>query len=48
MDVRFLGHFALQDLAVIVHALEVLGLLLLLLHGGVDVFVAENVGRHGE
>ncbi|TQW02849.1 hypothetical protein IF2G_09731 [Cordyceps javanica] len=53
-DVRFLGHFALKDLAVVVHALDILGLLgvagglLRLLHGGVDVLFAENVGRHGE
>lgn len=48
VDVRFLGHFVLKDLAVVVHALDVLGLcLLLLLDGGVDVLVSENVGRHG-
>lgn len=39
----------MKDLAVVVHALDILGLrvLLVLLHGGVDVLVAEN-GRHGE
>ena len=32
----------------VVHALNVLASLLLLLERGVDVLVAENLGRHGE
>lgn len=32
----------------VVHALNVLAGLLLLLERGVDVLVAENLGRHGE
>lgn len=48
-NVRLFGHLGMEDLAMVVHALNVLVvLLLLLLERGVDVLVAENLGRHGD
>lgn len=43
-NVRLSSHLGLKHLAVVLHALDVLGRLLLL-HGSVDVLVAENAGH---
>lgn len=44
----FLGHLGLENLAVVLHALDVFGQCLLVRNRSVDVLVAQDVARHTE